>query len=170
MTRRTGPSRHDLWRDLDRLRETTASPSDTPGGRPITEEWYGEDVQAFVYQVIRDAMTLMHDSGIANLENPERSEAYLGAVRDHYGIDGDVGRDHDVVEALERRANQIDSPHWHPTDAFASALAVFPHRFDADEREAWDRRFETDEDAAAREIVRATYNWLADGRTSGVSV
>lgn len=161
----TRPSKRELEREVEVLREVTATGS-LGSDSPPADEWYTEEVKRFVYGIGRDIIALGCTSSLGTIGNPERTVGILERVRERYGIDED--RDEAVHATLKRTAERADT-HWQADDSLAPSVIMFPHGFAAERREQWDRAFEGgDEELAACMIVQATYRSLADQDTRGI--
>jgi hypothetical protein len=160
----TRKSKRELERalaDLDEAGQPVAGPTSV-------QERYSGDVVDVIYATARAVLRIkyQHSDAIATAPTDQAVARFLEAVREEYDLD--KSRDKRVSATLLSVTER--SPHWHPIDAFASALCVLAGR-----QEPTDENGTTlstlvevgDDQAAKRLLVRAAYGWLAGGNGGG---
>jgi hypothetical protein len=151
----TRKSKREIERALENL---DAGDGAITEGESFAEQHYSEPVTSFVHRTIREVLRLAYDPEIANAD--DRARGLLATVREVYEIGED--RDDAVLATLDERAGSAKRAHWHPTDAFATAVAVGPRLLNESTRARFDSALEAgNDDIAAQLVVQAVYEWLA---------
>lgn len=150
----TRPSKRELERAIEELNSEDSS---TPGESFVSRE-YSEPVATAVHTAIRKVIRDCYDEPIANAREP--ALAFLASLRETHGID--EIHDDAVLATLRKRAEDVDSHHWGPVDAFQAAIGVAPRLLEADDRERFDDAVAAGDDETVTTLsVHAVYDWLA---------